>query len=170
MAIVPSPRTWVVGDLVTAAMLNKDVRDADTFFARPPAASVVNSAALSIANATITYFTFNLESFDNDNIHDNVTNNSRLTCTAGGCWIIAPYANFTGNATGNQRSVFLRINGGGVFRQLDVRPNGAGVTQVCFAALYKFSLNDYIEMGVYQDSGGALNVSAECGFAWQGLG
>lgn len=124
---------------------------------------VYKSAAQSISNATDTMLTFNLELFDNDIMHDNSTNNSRITIKTAGLYLIQAQVAFTGNATGRR---VLNLYKNGV--RTDLRGSGAehpGSISVTanvfgFSTILNLAVNDYIESGVYQTSGGALNATS----------
>lgn len=75
-----------------------------------PAARVGASANQSISNNTTTAITFNIEQFDNDAIHDNVTNNTRLTCKTPGRYLIGGSVRWASSAPG-QRTLAIRLNG-----------------------------------------------------------
>jgi hypothetical protein len=78
-----------------------------------PAARATSTTDQSIPDAP-TVITLNSEVFDNANMHNNTTNNSRLTAPASGIYQI------------NGRVYWL--NGqGGEFRGLDIRKNGVGI-------------------------------------------
>lgn len=82
MATLPNPRTWAASELVTAAKLNTDIRDAFNFFKGPPFAELRKSSP-----TTITAFTavpWDVEVKDSDNGHNNVTNNTRYTALTAG--------------------------------------------------------------------------------------
>jgi hypothetical protein len=130
------------------------------------AANAYHSVAQSIATATWTIVALNSERYDTDTIHDLVTNNSRLTCKTAGKYMITASVEFAANATGN-RLLELRLNTGGVAQggtilAADYRSNmGAGVvTRLSVSRQFSMAVNDYVELNVYQDSGGALNLNA----------
>src|SRR5262245_40483526 len=65
-----------------------------------PAARAYHSANQSINSGTNTTLNFDSERFDSDTIHDNVTNNSRLTCKTAGKYLICCNVRWASNATG----------------------------------------------------------------------
>lgn len=75
--------------LVNDGGVSKRITAADAgLFPKPAAASfrgalVHNSVDHTVPNNSVTALGFDTESYDTDGIHDNVTNNSRLTVTAG---------------------------------------------------------------------------------------
>ncbi len=69
-----------------------------------------HNAGQSIPNSVPTALSLNSERWDTDGIHDNVTNNSRLTCKTAGYYSIMAAVDFTSNNTGN-RVLYIRLNG-----------------------------------------------------------
>jgi hypothetical protein len=123
-----------------------------------------SAAVQSLANNTLAAITLDAEVYDNDAIHDNATNNSRLTCKTAGVYSIVGQVNFDTN-TVNVRVAFIYLNGSAIAAQYAVDPNGAGA-RVQVAAQYQLAVNDYIELYGYQLSGGALNVMNGTGLTW----
>jgi len=108
-------------------------------------------------------------------MHSTVTNTSRITIASPGVYLFTGYCYWANNATGVRR-IELRLNGATFIGSQDVYPNSsdAGITNV--SSLWKCAANDYVEMGVYQTSGGALSIvasasrSPEFSAMWMGLG
>lgn len=126
-----------------------------------PSARAYNNTNISVANNTLVELTFNAERWDTDAIHSTVTNTGRLTCVTAGFYYINGGVLFAANATG-QRSVQIRLNGttniGGDPR---VGAAAAGGTRLAANTVYRLSVGDYVELVVFQNSGGALNVTYE---------
>jgi hypothetical protein len=121
------------------------------------------SGALSVPNSTFTALALNTESFDTDPngaMHDTSSNNSRITIRTAGVYHVSPYVEFATNATGF-RQVAIRLNGATfLFGDHRAAVNGEA-THVCYSHPYLFAANDYVEVLVAQNSGGALNVAAQ---------
>jgi len=120
-------------------------------------ARVTHSATQSIANNTVTALAFDTERFDTDTIHDNVTNNSRLTCQTAGKYCLIAQGAFANNATG-ERQMTVRLNGGtqlGNTLQDAVNGDETYFFAVTFTDLV---VGDYVEIEFWQNSGAALNV------------
>ena len=129
--------------------------------ASTPHVSVRHSISQSIATATDTALAFDTERFDTDTMHDTATNNSRLTATTAGKYRISANVSFASNATG-YRAVWLRKNGNSanpLARVVSPPVNGA-ITELCVSILENLVAADYVEVMVYQNSGGALNCEA----------
>lgn len=122
-------------------------------------ASIYNNASQSISNTTYTILTFNSEVFDTDSFHDTATNNSRITIPSGkgGKYLIVAKFHFAGNATGTNRLGGIVKNGTnvGLFRGINGNSSSVGWNA---SVILDLVATDYIELEVYQDSGGSLNA------------
>jgi hypothetical protein len=154
-----TPRTWVAGELITAAMMNTHVRDNFVALDSPPAARVYHSSGQVITTSTETALNFDSERFDTDTIHDNATANTRLTCRTAGRYMITTSIGWDANATGI-RYCLLRLNGT-TYIARDVATLGHATvnTTHTLAAPYDLAVNDYVEVAVMQTSGGNLGIA-----------
>lgn len=123
-------------------------------------ARVYHNTTQSIANTTPTNLAFNSERYDTNVIHDNSTNNSRLTCKTAGVYLMSATVAFAVNATGT-RMVSILINGTTSLASVHATAAVGGLTtRIVTTTIYPMAVNDYIEASVYQSSGGALNVDS----------
>lgn len=122
-----------------------------------PNCRVYNNANISVANSANATLSFNSERFDTDNIHDTVTNNSRLTCKTAGKYYIQASVVFETNATGI-RSIDLVINGVTSIGSTKVVAINGDTVNLQVSAIYELAVNDYVTVTGYQNSGGDLNV------------
>lgn len=120
-------------------------------------ARVYHNISQSIPNATDTILAFNSEVYDTNTIHDPVTNNSRLTCKTAGKYLIIASVSFESNATGF-RALLIWVNGATPIAVSDFNVSGAGRWMQAISTIYSLALNEYVEAGVYQTSGAALNL------------
>lgn len=126
---------------------------------------VYNSAALVIPNATWTTLTFNTETYDLNGMHSTSSNTSRLTAQRAGKYAIFGSLQFAGSAVGVLRGMRFMVNGS-VAIGLDLRsPNGAGTVNFAVAVFYALTTSDYVEIQVYQDSGGNLNIDRQSAYS-----
>lgn len=105
----------------------------------PKGALVGLTADLTTINASSGYnIPFNAESYDTDGIHDNVTNNTRLTVPSGYSWVRVGMKAFVTNVTTDEGAALY-------VRQF----NSAGTLQ-SFRGLPAFSFgnNDYTEFAM----------------------
>ena len=164
MATLPTPRTWTVGELLTAAKLNTDLRDGLLFLFNPPLCSLqTGSTTQSIANNTTTDIVFStaasaIELVDSDGMHSLVTNTARVTAVTAGWYKTDGLVAYALNGTGSRSAIIAR--------------NGAGQQEAAFhtsatvgirapiAAHNFLSVGDYITLQAVQQSGGALSTAA----------
>lgn len=152
------PTTRSTGDLITAAIWNADLVDNLIYLHHGlPMARVYNGANISIANATLTALTFNSERYDTDAIHDTASNTSRLTCKTAGKYLIGGNAAWGSTGT-DERRLQIRLNGATLIASW-VGNSGANMNMYV-ATVYDLAVNDYVELMVYQATGGAINVTA----------
>jgi hypothetical protein len=126
--------------------------------------SVFMSADVSLSNASLAAINFDSEYYDTNSMHDNVTNNSRITIPSGqgGKYLLTANIVYQNNATG-VRYFFARINGGNNFFSGN-NPAYAGTissgfpTYVCNSFVLDLAANDYVELFSFQSSGGSLNL------------
>ena len=122
------------------------------------ACGAYNDADISIANTTTTVVALNSEAYDTDSMHDPSTNNSRVKATTAGTYQILGSIGWASNATG-RRLIYLRYNGSGSGETVEVDTNQNGAHYMQVSAQHVFTADQYVELLVYQSSGGALNIT-----------
>jgi len=122
-------------------------------------ARAYHSVDQSIPNITATTLAFNSERWDTDNIHDLVTNNSRLTCQTAGKYLVATTLAFGLSAVG-RRLIHFILSGGVAVASFEVGIGAEGRYQAAPATIANLAVGDFLEVSVYQSSGGALDVRA----------
>ena len=128
--------------------------------------SLTKSANQTITNATATAVSFDGENFDTDAYHDNATNNSRITIPTGkgGKYVVSARATFASNIT-DQRRIQFRVNGSAT--NIDLFTSSTGVAGEPFTIqttrFLSLAAADYVEMFVYQASGGNLTLYGDSG-------
>ena len=126
----------------------------------------------SITTSTHTAVSLNAEEFDDASLHDNSTNPSRFTIGATGRYRIEGEAYFGANAIGD-RLVFIWKNGTGTgtrLAQMGGRAlSTANARLVVTTGVVALTAGDYVELGVWQDSGGALDVVFGADNTWMSL-
>ncbi len=162
MATVPVMRTWVAGELVTAAYMNANIRDAGNFVRARPMAILRQAAAQSVPNGAWTAILMDTEDLDRDAGHSTSSNTSRYVGKTPGYYMFPYTLPFTATATG-ARGARIRVNGAdsattGCGRSTT---NGTAVdTALCGVGFtYLNGSTDYAELVGYQNSGGALNTA-----------
>ena len=114
---------------------------------------VTKSANQSIPDATATIVTFDTETFDVGGYHDNATNNSRLTITTTGYYLLSFMIGWSINATG-QRSTRITKNG----TIVSFYTNSPNARDQAYSTIVSATASDYYELSAYQASGAALNL------------
>lgn len=119
-------------------------------------ARVYNNANISIADSTFTVLTFNSERYDTNSYHSTSSNTGRLTVPAAGKYLIIGQIAFAGGA--GVRGVQIRLNGTTTLASNFVNPVTGASTDLIVVTEYELAASDYVELVVYQNSGGAINV------------
>lgn len=166
-----TPRTWVTGELVTAAIMNQYVRDQQDWLVGGHGCKVYRSTNQSIPHsATATAISFTAEHADTDGYHSNVTDPSRATIPAGlaGYYSVASAVRWTGNAAG-RREIGHYVNESHddtQHAQMEDAPGATSIIRYGTTTTFLFlGVGDYVETRVVQTTGSALNAEA----AWMGL-
>lgn len=151
-----------IGDKTQLPTVDKtNVVNAIKEIAKYPSCRVYNNSNISIPNAVYTVLPFNNEHFDTDNIHDNTTNNTRLTCKTAGVYLIIGSVSFGVNSTGVRTSRITLNNTDFLATVTNNATTIAIATRQSISAIYKLNVNDYVELFVYQDSGNSLDIVNE---------
>jgi hypothetical protein len=125
-------------------------------------ARAYNSGNISVNNTTWTALTFDSERWDTDGIHSVAANTSRLTCQTAGKYLIVGQARFASNAGGDARVLRIRINATTKIAAVAFSDlNGNFNADCVLGTVYDLGVGDYVEVEAYQDSGGALNITAD---------
>jgi hypothetical protein len=126
-----------------------------------PACIVYNTTNQSIPNTTATMLAFNAERVDNDGMHDNATNNTRITCRTAGTYVVTVSVIFAVSATGVRVLQVVHSTAGGVIWQSqNAVTAAANTTRLNAAGTIDLLVGEYIEAQVIQTSGGALDSVA----------
>ena len=130
-----------------------------SFWDNKPTANLFNTGnAVNIANNSFAAITWNNSLDDNWGGHSNVTNTSRYTAQVAGLYRLSGLFSTATNATG-YRLVGWAKNGAEISNSRSYNPSLSGtIINSVVAATLKISLNvgDYVEMLVFQNSGGVL--------------
>ena len=124
------------------------------------AASVYHNANQSIPAAAWTTLAFNSESVDTAVMHDNSTNNSRITIKKAGVYVGFGVIPFAGSGAGSVRAGRAIQNGVAVVGNEQGPPVSGTINTVLVVPIPPsiYALNDYVQLQAYQDSGGSLNA------------
>lgn len=157
-----APTTWAALGVPTAGDLNNQLRDNALHVAAPAMCQATRTSTQSIPSSVLTVVLLTSEDWDTDAFHSTSSNTSRLTIPSGlgGIYQLEANIQWTPSITG-QRIVTLLKNGVAQTPNLDtalipnagVAPNTTAVRSISLAA------GDYVELQVFQDSGGALTLT-----------
>lgn len=120
-----TPETFTAGQTLTAASMNAITENTRVLNGGRTASAVAPTvkATRITSNQTVTVsasdpFQWNGESWDTDTMHDNTTNNSRITFTTAGLYLVSVglQLSWTTNATSGQIT-FNRYNSAGVSQE-----------------------------------------------------
>lgn len=122
-------------------------------------ARATQTVAQSIPNTTDTAITFSGTHHNQGAVWD-VANPTRLTVPVGGAgiWLFVGNMTLAGSAGGSMRQLFIRGNGSVLLALQTANPN-AVTGQVNLSLITSVLDTEYVELVVYQNSGGALNTS-----------
>lgn len=128
----------------------------------PPRASLRQTVGQSIGTGgSFTALTFTTEDYDTVNGHSTSSNTSRYTCQVAGLYQLAGKHAWPANSSG-QRACQWYVNGAAVAGSQTSWPAVSGTIPVQFLAvpmLVTLAVNDYVELTVFQDSGGSVTTS-----------
>lgn len=124
----------------------------------------------SISNATNTAVQFNAEVSDSGGYHDNSTNNTRLIVPggAGGTFIVTGQVDFAPSGTGVRQAAIFKNGIGGDVRLAQNSQDGNGTLNRLQVTTGPIALSaaDYVELVVFQNSGGALDAILGSGYTF----
>jgi len=118
---------------------------------------VTDANGQSIANESDVAIIFDTERFDTDTMHDNSTNNTRITFTTAGTYIVGGHIQFPTSASG-ARALIVRKNGSTQIGLDQKDGSSSDSIRLSVNTIDTFAATDYVELVVYQDSGGSLTT------------
>ena len=121
---------------------------------------VYHDVVQSIPHNTFTTLSFNSEDYDTDAMHDPAAPNERITFKTPGIYLVTFHAQFQANVNGSRVVLFQYSTPANVARfELDAVVNT--YTPMNLTTILQTTLNEYVIVRVYQDSGVALDIRAE---------
>ena len=121
-----------------------------------PAARVTRSSAQSIPDSLNTSLAFDQERYDTAGVHDNTTNNSRLTAPVTAIYAVTAQFTWGGSAGPGSRFAGLMKNGSTLIARSQEL---AGDDDENITSQVRLAAGDYVEVLVLQTSGGNLTVA-----------
>lgn len=124
-------------------------------------ARVFHSVNQSIPNGgvSLTPLVFDSERYDSANLHSTVANTGRLTVPVAGRYLVWAGVRWAGASSG-ERQLGLRAGGTVTIAYLSQLPVGTSPTDMIVSTIWSFAAGQYVEVVVYQTSGGTLNIVA----------
>ncbi len=123
-----------------------------------PHAQAYLSGNVSIFSGSETILNWNREHLDNDNIHDNAVNNSRLTCRTPGTYRVNCQLPYAASAGGDRRRIQFYKGVGICPGFVQLPPTAAGFTGLQATVQIPLALNEYVRAAGYQNTGGNLDI------------
>ena len=163
-ATVPDAITYGQSGAAGSASVSARRDHAHAMAANPTAdisCRVKRTAVQVIADSTVTVLNFTAEDFDTDSMHDNSTNNNRLTCKTAGKYIGMANIQWENDNTGS-RALWIRDEGANIIGNSRYGANSVAADNTdmsCTTGVLNLSVDDWIEVAVHQTSGGNLNIS-----------
>jgi hypothetical protein len=120
----------------------------------------VRSAAQSIADSSLVAISYTAaNAWGSSSMHSTSVNPSHVVAPLAGYYDVSAFVGFAGAAAGI-RQVYFRKNGDVYGNSLIFPSNGASAeVQIVIVETWSLAANDYIEILVWQNSGGALSVT-----------
>jgi len=116
-------------------------------------ARVTSTANQSITNNTQTTVAFDDELYDNNDMHDNAVNNSRITINVPGIYTVGFNGEFASGADYNRVIGSILVNGATVITREQTPGTGvAAPPRVGATTSRRFAAGDYIEAQVFQSN------------------
>jgi hypothetical protein len=115
-----------------------------------------NTSVQSINNEEVTKVGLNAESYDELGEFDPVTN-FRFTATNAGYYIVSAKVRWSSTVATKSFWIQIRKNGSDISNAIMVAPSTTPETVGCSDIVY-LAAGQYLELYVYQDSGGARNI------------
>jgi len=166
MATVPSPKTWTVGELLTAAKMNQEVRDPLNFLlSTKPICILKRTATQSVSyGAAVQYDT---EIVDRDNGHSTSSNSHRYNVGTAGLYNMTAYVQFTDAfSAGESRQLSFTHNNSNdvsvtsIYQVNNSPPNSFGMnTTVSISLMLNCAVDDWMYTAVaFDPSGGSKTI------------
>jgi len=153
-----------VGSVLQASDYNRVLENVNNYRV-PPMVSAKITGTVNIANATPTAIAWGgADDYDTDGFHDPASNNTRLTLSVAGVWMVTAVVIIAANGAG-QRFAFIRKNGSDtIAAQSQPAQSAFSFAAVVSALVDSNGTTDYVEVVVDQNSGSPLAVDAASRF------
>lgn len=126
---------------------------------------VYRTSTQSIPNAAWTSLAFDSERYDTDGMHALSGNTGRITFKTAGKYIVGGNTQFVKHATGRRDVAIINQALNHIALQALMPVTVIINSTFSIATMYSFAVNDWIELKVYQTSGGNLNIQNNLEFS-----
>lgn len=158
MAEAPFQKLWEVGEVVTAADLNSNIRDGFNYPLKDkPQARSYDTVGQSVPNVTWTNIIFQLGNEQYDSGNQTFTNHDQFDITVPGLYLVTGNVSFASNSTGGRAIRFTR-NGNVLNGIAACAANNGDDTSVILTRMIYFARGDILRMQGYQDSTVSINT------------
>ena len=163
-----TPTTWVTGDVITATKLNNaETQYAEAIAYEPPSVKVKRTTDHTTTDATEAIIEFDTELWDNNVMHDTVSNKSQLKATTAGLYLIIGGIRWKDPLSTRQgeRRIRIRANGTTHVAGQDTYVIDAQTTPYqSVVGTFSLAGGEYVELMITSFSGSAENVEANYAF------
>jgi hypothetical protein len=153
VATFTTPVDTATDELITPARFNAQVMANLRNLITKPACRVGRSADKSLTDATLTNIDWDQETYDTDTMHDNTTNNSRITFTTAGLYLVTFNTQIA--AAADYSIVQARILLSGTTSIATGSTQGTAVSvgpSLSVSGQYKFSAAQWVVAELYHDN------------------
>jgi hypothetical protein len=124
-----------------------------------PSVNLSRNNSLSIPSGVTTFVPWEVEVLDTGGFFD-LSNPTRITLSSRGLYLFGSEGTLSAGAGNRTQSLIVRLNGGANLIALSwFCPTGLSAS-IIGTSLHVLNAGDYLEFGVSQDSGGAVNLVA----------
>lgn len=156
MATVPVTRTWVAGEVVTAAYMNNNITAVLGWLLAPAIVQLRQIVAQSLADGAFTPLTFTAEDVDSTGMHSTSVNTTRVTAVYPGWYVFAAAASTAADPDGRRGGQWT-VNGTAVNAASTLVPSHSAAVVIPSKVMMIFlNVGDYVEYRAYQNGGAAL--------------
>jgi hypothetical protein len=161
---IPTVRDWG-SEFITEAKLD-EISAALNYLLAPPRCFAYRSTTMTLSQATWEVVNLNAEQYDSGAMHDNATNNTRVTATETGIYVAKCSVRFETGTASTYRGVQVRKNAAGsdlsgtrIAIKLEPALGGGEPSIFGFSVDVPMTAGDYLELFARQATGsGTLDI------------
>jgi hypothetical protein len=162
MATIPTLTDFTAQEKVLASKLNANTTQALRFLLDPPKCVIYPTTPTTLTTSNFTDIAFGAEVVDNDGMHSNTTNNTRITITTPGLYLCVGQANFGLVSAGTARILQIKKNDTTAIGY-QLNGNVALTNTFSVVTIAPLVAGDWITLQGYQNSGANLSTTGGVG-------